>query len=63
MVLAIVRRWGTNGLIAHTEEVSTFYRKRKEVFEAAMYKHMKDDDGTMMAEWTSPVSGMFLWYV
>jgi len=62
IVLAIIRSWGIDGLIAHTEQVSKFYRQRKEVFEAAMHKYMKDDDGTMMAEWTSPVSGMFLWF-
>ncbi|KAF8340328.1 pyridoxal phosphate-dependent transferase [Cantharellus anzutake] len=62
VTLAILRHWGSDGFIAHTEQVSKFYRQRKEVFEAAMYKHMVDDDGTMMAEWTSPVSGMFLWF-
>lgn len=42
----------------HTRHVSEFYRGRRDVFEAALKKHLQG-----LAEWTSPEAGMFVWYI
>lgn len=50
--------WGYDVFKAHTEQVSEFYRKKRDVFQTAMEKYL---DG--YAEWVKPEAGMFFWYV
>jgi tryptophan aminotransferase len=49
--------WGYEGFQIHVEHVSAFYRDKRDIFEAAMKKHL-----TGLAEWTSPEAGMFFWF-
>lgn len=56
LTLKILRTWGYEGFKAHTERVSEFYREKRDVFEAAMQKHLAG-----LAEWTKPEAGMFFW--
>ena len=48
--------WGYEGFRIHVEQVSAFYRDKRDIFEAAMKKHL-----TGLAEWSSPEAGMFFW--
>ncbi|KAI0925687.1 hypothetical protein AcV5_008358 [Taiwanofungus camphoratus] len=57
LTLKILRTWGYEGFKAHTERVSEFYREKRDVFEAAMQKHLAG-----LAEWTKPEAGMFFWF-
>ncbi|KAF7337049.1 PLP-dependent transferase [Mycena venus] len=54
---ALLSAWGTDGFLAHTRGVSGFYRKKRDVFEAAMQRHLQG-----LAEWTPPQSGLFFWF-
>lgn len=58
IAVALLDYYGYDGFQKHAERVSQFYRDKRDVFEAAMKKHL---DG--LAEWSTPVSGMFLWFV
>ena len=58
LALALVRRWGLQGFLEHATHVSEFYRKKRDVFEAAMERHL-----TGIAEWNIPEAGMFMWCV
>jgi len=42
----------------HCENVSAFYREKRDIFEKAMKKHLSG-----LVEWSSPDSGLFFWYV
>ncbi|KZP17701.1 PLP-dependent transferase [Athelia psychrophila] len=57
IVLKLLTSWGYEGFSTHTKVVSDYYRGRRDVFEAAMQKHLKG-----LAEWTSPEAGMFVWF-
>lgn len=57
ITLAILDAWGYDGFWRHTEAVSAFYRERRDVFEAAMRRHL---DG--LVDWVAPESGMFFWF-
>ena len=58
LAVAVLSRWGYDGFFKHTERVSQFYKAKRDVFEAAMRRHLSD-----VAEWTSPEAGMFMWCV
>ncbi|KAJ7025731.1 TdiD protein [Mycena alexandri] len=49
--------WGHDGFLAHTRGVSNFYRIKRDVFEAAMQRHLAG-----LAEWSAPQSGLFFWF-
>jgi len=57
IVVTLLQTWGFDGFAAHTRNVAQFYRARRDVFEAALRRHL---DG--LAEWTSPEAGMFFWF-
>ncbi|KAG5644173.1 hypothetical protein DXG03_009014 [Asterophora parasitica] len=57
IVFKLLEQWGYEGFKAHTENVSAFYRDRRDVFERAMQTHLKG-----LAEWTTPQAGMFFWF-
>ena len=56
VVFTILRAWGRDGFFAHTRKVADFYRAKRDVFEAAMRRHLHD-----LAEWNTPEAGMFFW--
>ena len=56
MVLGLLEYWGTEGFMQHCSNVASFYRKKRDMFEAAAKKHL---DG--VADWVTPVAGMFLY--
>lgn len=55
---ALLNTLGYDGFKKHTEGVSEYYRLKRDVFEAAMKRHLEG-----LAEWTTPEAGMFLWCV
>jgi len=58
VVFALLDAWGYETFIKHTVvTISAFYRSKRDVFEAAMRRHL---DG--LAEWTAPEAGMFYWF-
>lgn len=57
IILTLLRSWGREGFLAHVENVAAFYRAKRDVFEAAMRRHLHD-----IAEWNTPEAGMFFWF-
>ncbi|KAH9831639.1 PLP-dependent transferase [Rhodofomes roseus] len=57
IALKVLSAWGYDGFTAHTARVAQFYRQKRDVFEAAMQRHLAG-----LAEWTSPEAGMFFWF-
>ena len=55
---AVLSSWGYDGFKTHTETVSRFYRGKRDVFDAAMKRHLGG-----LAEWSTPEAGMFFWCV
>ncbi|KAJ6496410.1 pyridoxal phosphate-dependent transferase [Mycena sanguinolenta] len=55
MAYSLLSRWGPDGFLAHCAGVAAFYRTRRDAFERVARKHLSG-----LAEWTSPVAGMFL---
>ncbi|OSX57674.1 hypothetical protein POSPLADRAFT_1155653 [Postia placenta MAD-698-R-SB12] len=58
LALKVVKAWGYEGFASHTANVAAFYRAKRDVFEAAMQRHLAG-----LAEWATPEAGMFFWYV
>ena len=58
IVLTLLRSWGRQGFLAHVRKVAEFYRAKRDVFEAAMQRHLSD-----IAEWNTPQAGLFFWRV
>ncbi|KDQ52638.1 hypothetical protein JAAARDRAFT_39888 [Jaapia argillacea MUCL 33604] len=54
---SLLNQWGYEAFKIHTESVSSFYRKKRDVFEGALKRHL---DG--LAEWSTPEAGMFVWF-
>ncbi|VDC07611.1 unnamed protein product [Peniophora sp. CBMAI 1063] len=57
VIVTLLSDWGYEGFKKHTENVSAFYREKRDVFENAMRRHL---DG--LAEWETPQAGMFFWF-
>ncbi|KAJ7114790.1 pyridoxal phosphate-dependent transferase [Mycena epipterygia] len=56
MAYTLLSRWGPDGFLTHCAEVARFYRTRRDAFERVAHKHLAG-----LAEWTTPVAGMFLY--
>ncbi|KAI9435643.1 PLP-dependent transferase [Lactarius psammicola] len=56
VVVTLLRAWGRDGFLAHVRRVADFYRAKRDVFEAAMGRHLHG-----LAEWKTPEAGMFFW--
>ncbi|KAI0298051.1 PLP-dependent transferase [Multifurca ochricompacta] len=54
VIITLLRAWGRQGFLAHAHKVSKFYREKRDVFEAAMRRHLHG-----LAEWNTPEAGMF----
>jgi len=57
IVHKLLVQWGIEGFLRHTEKVAAFYRRKRDVFESAMKKHLSG-----VAEWSPPQAGMFYWF-
>ena len=57
-MIALFEKWGYEGFDAHVRSVSTFYRAKRDAFQALMEEYMAG-----LAEWTPPNSGLFFWSV
>ena len=57
IAFALLDAWGYDAFVAHTIEVSQFYKGKRDVFERHMKKHL---DG--LAQWDTPEAGMFFWF-
>ncbi|ELU37372.1 aromatic amino acid transaminase [Rhizoctonia solani AG-1 IA] len=62
IALAMLKHWGYDGFRAHINNISGFYRAKRDAFEAAMYKHFKPEGEKPLAEWTRPEAGLFFWF-
>ncbi|KAJ7663242.1 pyridoxal phosphate-dependent transferase [Mycena polygramma] len=56
MAYSLLSRWGPAGFLEHCTGVAAFYRERRDAFEKVARTHLEG-----LAEWSSPVAGMFLW--
>ncbi|KAJ7676697.1 pyridoxal phosphate-dependent transferase [Mycena polygramma] len=56
MAYSLLSRWGPTGFLKHCAGVAAFYRERRDAFETVARAQLEG-----LAEWTSPVAGMFLW--
>ncbi|KAJ7759381.1 TdiD protein [Mycena maculata] len=57
IALKLLEAWGYDGFLRHTRGVSAFYRASRDVFEAALQRHL-----TGLVEWATPQSGLFFWF-
>ncbi|KAI0342591.1 PLP-dependent transferase [Trametopsis cervina] len=57
LAMAVLSRWGHQGFLEHADRVAQFYRKKRDIFQAAMTRHLSG-----LAEWTPPEAGMFMWF-
>ncbi|KAJ7040057.1 pyridoxal phosphate-dependent transferase [Mycena alexandri] len=56
MAYKLLAGWGPDGFLAHCAGVAVFYRSRRDMFERVARKYLSG-----LAEWTTPVAGMFLY--
>ncbi|KAF5349796.1 hypothetical protein D9758_010181 [Tetrapyrgos nigripes] len=54
---ALLSKWGYDAFYSHTKSVSEFYGQKRDIFEAAMKRHLEG-----LAEWQRPEAGMFFWF-
>lgn len=54
----LLNAWGYDEFNIHTDNVSAFYRKKRDIFEQAMKRNLAG-----LVEWNSPEAGMFFWQV
>lgn len=54
---AVLESWGYEKFRKHTEAVSMFYRKKRDIFDSALHSMLEG-----LVEWTPPDSGLFFWY-
>ncbi|KAH8074790.1 PLP-dependent transferase [Cristinia sonorae] len=57
IAFALLNQWGYDDFVTHTQNVSAFYRAKRDVFEAAMRNHLEG-----LVEWDRPHAGMFFWF-
>lgn len=63
ITLTLLEHWGREGFLRHADSIAEFYKKRRDNFEACASKILGDNSGSQkaVAEWVTPVAGMFLW--
>ncbi|KAJ7195605.1 TdiD protein [Mycena pura] len=55
----LLSSWGYDGFLRHVRGVADFYREKRDVFAAAMQRHLGAEG---LAEWAPPQAGMFFWF-
>lgn len=58
---ALLKHWGHAGFLRHLDRTATFYKLRRDTFEAQAQAILRPENGKPVAEWVTPVAGMFLW--
>ncbi|KAG8953049.1 hypothetical protein FRC04_002996 [Tulasnella sp. 424] len=53
----LLNHWGYEGYQQHVDYISSVYRRKRDLFVAAMQKHL-----TGLAEWSVPEAGLFVWF-
>ncbi|KAK0450426.1 pyridoxal phosphate-dependent transferase [Desarmillaria tabescens] len=56
VVLKLLQSWGTSGFLTHAAGVAEYYRRKRDVFETYLNKHL-----TGLAQWNTPNAAMFYW--
>ncbi|KAI1452818.1 PLP-dependent transferase [Annulohypoxylon moriforme] len=56
LALSLFQRWGHTGFLEHCARASDFYRRKRDVFSAAVERHLK-----YRATWDVPTAGLFFW--
>ncbi|KAJ3297136.1 hypothetical protein HK104_000792 [Borealophlyctis nickersoniae] len=56
LVYSLLRKWGVNGFLAHTDKVAKFYLSKRDAFLGSANRQLNG-----FAEFTSPDAGMFVW--
>ncbi|KAJ3522241.1 hypothetical protein NMY22_g11975 [Coprinellus aureogranulatus] len=56
VALKLLKEWGIEGFLKHAEHAANFYKRRRDVMQACLEKHLKG-----LAEWTVPEAAMFFW--
>lgn len=56
MAYQLLEHWGHDGFFKHVEQVSDFYRQKRDDFIECLDRRMKG-----RAEWVVPTAGMFVW--
>lgn len=56
VALRLLKEWGIGGFLKHAEHAAAFYKRRRDVMQSALLKHL-----TGLAEWTVPEAAMFFW--
>ncbi|KIO34446.1 hypothetical protein M407DRAFT_16962 [Tulasnella calospora MUT 4182] len=54
---SLLNHWGYEGFQQHLDYLSSVYRRKRDLFMAAMQKHL-----TGLAEWSIPEAGLFVWF-
>ncbi|KAG8913035.1 hypothetical protein FRC00_003208 [Tulasnella sp. 408] len=54
---SLLSHWGYEGFQQHVDYISGVYRRKRDLFVAAMQKHL-----TGLAEWSTPEAGLFVWF-
>ncbi|KAF9077925.1 pyridoxal phosphate-dependent transferase [Rhodocollybia butyracea] len=67
----LLQSWGYDTFLLHTQNVSNFYKEKRDIFERALQKWLgggipeqsegETDEGKL-AEWNTPQAGMFFWF-
>lgn len=56
VALRLLKEWGVDGFLTHAQHAANFYKRRRDVMQACLEKHL-----TGLAEWTVPEAAMFFW--
>lgn len=56
MAYQLLEHWGHDGFFKHVEQVSNFYRQKRDEFVECLDRHMNG-----RAKWVVPTAGMFVW--
>ncbi|QRW03778.1 aminotransferase class I and II protein [Ceratobasidium sp. AG-Ba] len=57
LTYTLLAEWGLSKFDAHIDNISVFYKEKRDIFEAAMNQHLSG-----LAEWDIPQAGMFFWF-
>ncbi|XP_037786718.1 kynurenine/alpha-aminoadipate aminotransferase, mitochondrial-like isoform X2 [Penaeus monodon] len=56
IVSELLRKWGEDGFLKHSHNITLFYKQQRDAIVASAEKHLKG-----LCEWAVPAGGLFLW--